>query len=121
MVAQTCNKYHQKAYSMLKMIQMRRQGDAGIDDSGPALEQHCTNVSRRPYSQPCTLQCLRLYTSEDNICASACVGSILVNIEDARLACLPLNISMRIQCTSITFVFKFLFGNVLLINPRVSG
>ena len=106
---------------------MRRQADAGIDDGGPALEQHCTNISRRPYSQLRALQCLRVYTREDNICASACVvrivclTSLLVNIEDARLACLPLNISMRIQCTSITFVFKFLFGNVLLINPRVSG
>ena len=50
---------------------MRHQGDAGIENGGPALEQHCTIVSRRPYSQPRALQCLRVYTRGDNICASA--------------------------------------------------
>ena len=54
-----------------------------------------------------------------NICASArvvrivCLTPILVNIEDARLVCLPLNIAFRIQCTYITCVFNFLFSNVL--------
>ena len=100
----------------------RRQTDANIDDGGPALAQHCTNVLRRPYSQPRALQCRRVYTPEDNVCASACdvrivcLTSILVNIEDADLACLPLNILMRIQCASITFVFKFSFGIVLSIS-----
>ena len=28
-----------------------RQTDAPIDDVGPALEQHCNDVSRRPYTQ----------------------------------------------------------------------
>ena len=52
-------------------------------------------------------------TPEVNICASVWVGyivcltSILVNIEDARLACSPLNFALRIQCTSITFVYIF--------------
>ena len=47
----------------------RRQGklhetqtDAAIDEDGPALKQHCNNVSRRPYSQSRALQCLRVYT-----------------------------------------------------------
>ena len=40
----------------------RRQTDAAIDYGGPALEQHCDNVSRRPYSQPRALQCLSMYT-----------------------------------------------------------
>ena len=55
----------------------RRQTDAVIDDGGPALEQHCDNVSLRPYSQPRALQCLSMYTHEDNICASACVVRIV--------------------------------------------
>ena len=40
----------------------RRQTDAAIDDDGPALQQHCNNVSRRPYSQSRALQSLRVYT-----------------------------------------------------------
>ena len=50
-------------------------------------------------------------TREDNICASACrivcLTPILVNIEEARLVCLPLNITLRIQCTSITLFLNF--------------
>ena len=38
-----------------------RQTDAAIDVDGPALEQHCTNVSRRPYSQPRALrECIQV-------------------------------------------------------------
>ena len=48
----------------------RRQTDAAIHDGGPALKQHCTKVSHWSYSQPSALQCLRVYTREDNICAS---------------------------------------------------
>ena len=42
-------------------------------------------------------------TREDNICASArvvrivCLTPILVNLKDARLVCLPLNIALRIS------------------------
>ena len=102
----------------------RCKADAGIDDGGLALEQHCTNVSRRPYSQQRALQCsecIHLKIISVLVWALSVSSLILVNIEDARLACLPLNISMRIRCTFITFLFKFLFGNVLSINPRVSG
>ena len=69
---------------------MRRQADAVIDDDGPALEQHCTNVSRGTYSQPRALQCLRVYTREDYICASAgvirivCLTSISVHLYNKR-------------------------------------
>ena len=50
----------------------RRQAD-GDAANVPALEQHCTDVSRRPYSQPRALQCLRMYALEDNVCVCTCV------------------------------------------------
>ena len=40
-----------------------RQTDAPIEDGGPALEQHCNDVSPRQYSQPRALQDLLLYLS----------------------------------------------------------
>ena len=49
----------------------RRQADTAND--ALALEQHCTDVSRRPYSQPRALQCLRMYALKDNVCVCACV------------------------------------------------
>ena len=58
MIVRTCYKYDQKAYPT----------DAANDDGGPALEQHCPDVSRRPYSQP-----RAVYTREDNVCVSVCV------------------------------------------------
>ena len=76
------------------------QSSWGIDLNGVRRHAH--------YSAS---ECIHSYRREDNICASlvgiVCLTSILVNIEDAFPACLPLNISMRIQCTSITFVFNF--------------
>ena len=50
----------------------KRQADAA-NDTGPALEQHCCDVLRRPYSQSRALQCLRVYALEDYVCVCACV------------------------------------------------
>ena len=78
MVSRTCNKYHQNIYkldndssSTREVIDLENEAgvtviivgnrrervyDAAIDSDGPALEQHCPNVSRRPYSQPRALR-----------------------------------------------------------------
>ena len=83
---------------------MRRQTDAAIDDDGPALEQHCTNVSRRPYSQPRALQCLRAYTREDNICASVVVVGIV---------CLTSHLSQHRRRLPRLFVIEYFNRNTV--------